>query len=60
KAQQQVEQQKDLTSRLSGESEICRAHLRHCSEQPAQDKEGKLSMNTNTYHSIFSAPEDPV
>lgn len=55
-AQQQVlslMQHKDLTSRLSGESEMCRAHLRHCSEQSAQDREGKLSTNTSMYHSIL-------
>lgn len=45
----------DLTKRFTAvsRSEICCAHLRHCAEQSAWLKVGKLSINTKTYHSII-------
>lgn len=45
----------NLTKRFTAESrsEICCAHLMHWAEQSAWLKVGKLSINTNTYHSII-------
>lgn len=45
----------DLTKRFTAVSRsgICCAHLRHCAEQSAWLKVGKLSINTKTYHSII-------